>query len=542
MLKNPKMLGVGAAALVAIATISIWAFRETPQTVPKAGPESTAPAMIEPEPAVDSPVEAPIGLDESVAGLLNEARLARDAGRIFDPPGTNAIELYASARERAPDNAVVAAELTATLDQALIIAESALLERRSDEAAAVLSRVALADPNHARLPFLNAQLTQISLQDYLEDARAALRESRFEDAATALDGARSLDIADTTAIDAIADDLQNTVTQQRAEELLAQANSRVEDGQLTEPANDNARYYYELVLRNDPENVAARQGLTVVASKLVLQARTEIDKGEFDVAENLLADAGRLDPSSEELAASTAALRAARDREAEARRVAAERRAAAQRAETERLAAEKAAAEKAAAEKAAAEKLAAEQAAAETAAAKRAAAETAAADQAAAETAAAEQAAAERPAADQAAAERTADEAIPEPEVDDTARTVAAAAADSNDRTKPVAAELNATSAPPTPVSLSALKRIKYVAPKFPRAAQRRNISGWVDVVFTVTIDGSVRNIEVRDSDPGDTFVNAAISAIEDWKFEPVIENGIATEKLAAVRLMFAVE
>jgi TonB family protein len=40
-------------------------------------------------------------------------------------------------------------------------------------------------------------------------------------------------------------------------------------------------------------------------------------------------------------------------------------------------------------------------------------------------------------------------------------------------------------------------------------------------------------------SKPGDTFDQAAMDAIEQWRFEPVIENGIAVEKRTAVRLAF---
>ena len=93
-----------------------------------------------------------------------------------------------------------------------------------------------------------------------------------------------------------------------------------------------------------------------------------------------------------------------------------------------------------------------------------------------------------------------------------------------------------------TPVGISALNRIKYVAPKYPRAAQRRNVSGWVDVVFTVDIDGSVKDVYIRESNPGTTFVSAAVNAVENWKFEPVTEGGVTIQKRAAVRMMFALE
>ena len=92
------------------------------------------------------------------------------------------------------------------------------------------------------------------------------------------------------------------------------------------------------------------------------------------------------------------------------------------------------------------------------------------------------------------------------------------------------------------PAAVSSLNRIRYVAPKYPRAAQRRNQSGWVDIMFIVTTDGSVRKINVRESEPGETFVNAAIKAVEKWEFEPVVENGVPIEKLVGVRMMFALE
>ena len=235
---------------------------------------------------------------------------------------------------------------------------------------------------------------------------------------------------------------------------------------MTAPSNDNARYYFELALSKDPDNAAARQGLGMVASKLVLQARAEIDTGQLEAADILLADARRLDPASSELIASISALDTARARLRQD----------------------------------------------ELDAAERGAAETAAAEQAEAERLAAEQLAFENQAS---APQEIADESSPET-VNPPVRLAA--------------------------VSVSSLTRTKYVAPKYPRAAQRRSINGWVDVAFTVDFDGSVKDIEVRDSNPGVTFVNAAVNAVEDWEFEPIVENDKAIQKRAAVRMMFAIE
>ena len=67
-------------------------------------------------------------------------------------------------------------------------------------------------------------------------------------------------------------------------------------------------------------------------------------------------------------------------------------------------------------------------------------------------------------------------------------------------------------------------------------------MSGWVEIEFTVDIDGSVMQVAVVNSEPGLTFVNAAVKAVEAWKYEPVIEGGVAVQKRAAVRMAFAVE
>lgn len=91
----------------------------------------------------------------------------------------------------------------------------------------------------------------------------------------------------------------------------------------------------------------------------------------------------------------------------------------------------------------------------------------------------------------------------------------------------------------PEMVPVSRLTRINYVGPEYPRSARRRNIQGSVDVGFTVTTDGRVRATHVLNSEPGDTFDQAAMDAVEKWRFEPVVENGVAVEKRTAVRLAF---
>ena len=521
--RYPKIMGLAAAAVVVVVSALFWFMSDSdePQVTTPAESLGT-PSIAETDVVLD---EAPLAAETTdVDAVIAEARLARDAGQIFNPAGSNAIELFASAMALDPDNSIVAAELDAVIGQALGLAESTMLESRLDDSEAALQRVAAIDPQNVRLPFLNAQLAQMQLRSRLDEARVAVRENRFEDAAAALNAARNLDVSDTTDIDSVAAELSTARSEQQVDDVLAKAADKLDAGELLSPANDNARYYYELVLSNDAGNTEARHGLSVVAGKLAFQARSEIDNGDLKAAEKILADAHALDPSNSDVASTVTALAnaqaavIARQRRAEEERQAAsdqraadERNAAAARqAEADRQA--EAARQAAADRKAEAERLAAEE--------QSAGAEPLVAAIAATET------------GDDPVATSAGDELIAtEPPVEQPDKQLSPSA--------PIQAEA-AQNLQPIPVS--SLNRVKYVAPKYPRAAQRRNLSGWVDIVFIVTTDGSVKDVVVRNSEPGDTFVNAATKAVEKWEFEPVVENGTLIEKLAGVRMMFALE
>jgi len=90
--------------------------------------------------------------------------------------------------------------------------------------------------------------------------------------------------------------------------------------------------------------------------------------------------------------------------------------------------------------------------------------------------------------------------------------------------------------------AMSELVQIKRVAPKYPRAAERRSLAGWVNVLFTVTPDGNTTDIVIHDADPADIFNDSAIAAVGKWVFEPIEYRGQLINKRAAARLVFRVE
>jgi TonB family protein len=91
-------------------------------------------------------------------------------------------------------------------------------------------------------------------------------------------------------------------------------------------------------------------------------------------------------------------------------------------------------------------------------------------------------------------------------------------------------------------VGANSLARIEYVAPKFPAATRNRNLSGWVELEFTVRTDGSTGDIVVTNSSPRKTFDAAAINAVGQWRYKPVMREGKAVDQRASIRIRFTDE
>ncbi len=86
------------------------------------------------------------------------------------------------------------------------------------------------------------------------------------------------------------------------------------------------------------------------------------------------------------------------------------------------------------------------------------------------------------------------------------------------------------------------LVQLKISPARYPRRAQRLNLTGWVDVLFTVTPSGETADIEVNRSDPQAVFDDAAIAAVQAWKFQPVEYRGQVISQRAGTRIVFRLE
>ncbi len=84
---------------------------------------------------------------------------------------------------------------------------------------------------------------------------------------------------------------------------------------------------------------------------------------------------------------------------------------------------------------------------------------------------------------------------------------------------------------------------IVRVNPQYPIRAADREIEGWVEVEFTISAAGTVKDPVVVAAEPGTIFNRAALRAIRKWKYSPKIEAGVAVERPnVMVRINFGLE
>ena len=80
---------------------------------------------------------------------------------------------------------------------------------------------------------------------------------------------------------------------------------------------------------------------------------------------------------------------------------------------------------------------------------------------------------------------------------------------------------------------------VRQVPPEFPTQAARKRQQGWVELEFTIGTDGKVKNVAVVKSQPARVFDREAIRAMQQWTFEPALQNGQPIETRKRRRMEF---
>jgi TonB family protein len=419
---------IGGAALLLIAAAGFIFLRSGEEV-------SAPPAAADTTPPKESP-------------LLARAAAALAANRLTEPKGDNALELYLQVLARDPADPEARAGLAEVHEQLLARAENALIEERLDEAASAVETASSAGVESGRIAVLTQRLANMRAEIKAEQAQIkdenvtrppaaqpseaarlpaapsrAASASSTASARSAVSARSGATATPSTSVTSSATRIAsaspraagaNTGTAPTAADAwnlaLRNVNERMLQDRLTEPENDNAKFYFLALRQLDPGNAALGSVLQDLGSRLTVKARRALILGQYDAARSWLDETAAIGFSSPEIASLQQHL--------------------------------------------------------------------------------------------------------------DTA----------------VAKQKFMT----TLIPASQLKLLKSVQPAYPNRAQASKTEGWVDVEFTVAESGSVKDVVVRaTSNPG-VFEDAAVKAVSQWRYQPVVREATAVPVRTQLRIRFS--
>jgi serine/threonine-protein kinase PpkA len=198
------------------------------------------------------------------AQLLDEAAAALATGRIVGTDG--AAELYQRVLDSDKANALAQAGLQKSADALALQARTALAAQDVDSATLRANDISRIQPAYPGLPDLLGQIART-----------------------------------------------HTVERATLDETLDRADAQIRAGQLS-GSGDSALDLFRVVLKQDPANARAKEGLRSVAQAFIVQANAAIDDSNPEQAQKLLNAAAEIAPASPDLRAARANVRELRER------------------------------------------------------------------------------------------------------------------------------------------------------------------------------------------------------------------------------------
>ncbi len=97
----------------------------------------------------------------------------------------------------------------------------------------------------------------------------------------------------------------------------------------------------------------------------------------------------------------------------------------------------------------------------------------------------------------------------------------------------------SAVAAGAVPMPIDEFQPLTASEPAYPPQARRNGIEGWVELEFTITESGAVRDVEVVGAEPRGVFDQAAAEALARWRFVPRTAHGRPVPQRSVVTLRF---
>ena len=492
-----NMLFIGGAVVIALLVAGGWFLTRKPTAAPVAKTVSTA------------------ARDEQFESLLTRADAALASGALVAPPGQNAADLYKQALHRNGTDPRPAAGIEKVIDKLLSAAEDQLGTQHLDAAQKLIDQARAIKPDHVRVTFLSTRIGKERERFVLNQARQAASSGNIEAAIAVLDGANKDDKHSTLVAEA-RQELEQKKLDDRVSDYLAKATERLRDGQLVEPAQDNAQFFIESARAVAPNEPQVREAQKQLEERLVAEARKAAAAGNVETAQHWIDAATDSGVSRDEITELTK--------------------------ETQRVQTN------AKADALAKVSLVFNQRLAQGKIvdppndnAKYYLAQLIQSDATHPSTVLARQALANRTLDEAKAAAQRQDYVGARrwlTETHDAGTDEVSISAVEHDMTVAQDNAKRATEAVPA----TTLELAKYVPPSFPVSARQRGLSGWVDVQLMVKGDGSVSDVIIMGAEPVGVFEQAAVDAVKKWRYKPVERDGHAVEQRARLRMKFALD
>ncbi len=218
---------------------------------------------------------ATVPVSSTTSTELDLADAALAAGKLLEPPGESALDLYRSALAIDTTNQRAQAGIEAVASKLLEQAEAALTAEQLEAAVVALEQARDVSPDNTRLKFLDGQLAR-------ERERLKLTQGQ---------------------------DLSKKVRT-----LLADAQEAMDAGRLIAPAGNNARASILEARRIDATDPGVAQAQRALSTLLIEAARRAAEQNQNEPAQNYLSAARQLGSAGAELSAAERAINSSSSR------------------------------------------------------------------------------------------------------------------------------------------------------------------------------------------------------------------------------------
>jgi TonB family protein len=276
--KSPVLMIAIVAAVLAAAGGGYFLMSKGSSEAPAAAgtpadPAAAAPASGKAPATASAPAAS---LDE----VLEKARLAMDERRYIEPARNNALEHFRTVLQLEPGNAEATEGLKRLGGLLIARARTALDERRFDNALAELEAARSIDPNDQRLVEVDARLDTMRAQTALAQIQATLAAQNFDRAQALLESAQKdalLPPAQLAQLNKELDSKRRSVVINR---LAASAEARLTSGRLVTPNDESAKDAIKALREAGASNELVTRLNNDLNQRLLAAARDAASKGD----------------------------------------------------------------------------------------------------------------------------------------------------------------------------------------------------------------------------------------------------------------------